>query len=72
MEARSESHHRSLFLPDRIDLMKLMTYGDHVPVVLKTNRVLTMVIFLGLSVDMRGLYAPSNEYVVYSTCHDIR
>jgi hypothetical protein len=51
---------------DRIESVckRLMADGDQNLVILKTNCVLIMAISLGLSVNMRDLYAPSNRYIL--------
>ena len=49
---------------------RLIADGDHSLVILKTNCVLIMAISLGLTVDIRDLYAPVDEYVVHPRLYD--
>jgi hypothetical protein len=50
---------------------RLLGDGDQVLTVLMTNCTLTMAICLGLNVDMRSLYAPSDTYVLCPVCHGV-
>jgi hypothetical protein len=50
---------------------RLMADGGQTLITLKANCVLIMAISLGLSVDMRDLYAPSTKYVLYTVFHGI-
>ena len=51
---------------------RLMTDGNQALTILMTNCALTMAISLGLDVNIRGLYAPNDAYVLCSSCHSIR
>ena len=44
---------------------RLIADSDHALIILKTNCILILAISLGLTVDIRDLYAPADESVVY-------